>query len=51
MIKLGDLAEAFLGEELFVLVPLWVYPQEKVKMSYHHIEGYKFHFVAGSWHR
>ena len=48
MIKLGDLAEAFLGEELFVLVPLWVYPQEKVKMSCRPVEGCESHFVSGN---
>jgi len=46
-----DLTEAFVEEELFVQVPLWVYPQAKVKMSYHHVEGYELHFAIVSWHR
>jgi hypothetical protein len=45
-----DLAEVFLGDELFVRVPLWVYLQDKVKTLYHRVEGYELRFVAVSWH-
>ncbi len=43
---MGDLVEALIGEEQFVLVLLWVYPQTKGKMSYHHVEAYEIHFVV-----
>lgn len=37
-----DLGEAFLREELFVQVPLGVYPQDKVKMPFCSVKGHEF---------